>query len=205
MTFVLKTNINMTFQQYFLNNDSTVKDALRRLGDSGENFVFVVGNNKELLGTITHGDVRRWILNNGNLSDVVTRVYNDAPRHTKVDYEISLVKNMMLEEQIEAIPVLDAKRQVVELLRWREVFSCEFKTNEVLEMNNGGILKNIEETPEYDLLVTTEMYIIKKDVVPHIPSDTKFNFTELILSINNSGGKIGVYPIRQHSWIDVGK
>ena len=93
----------------------------------------MVGNNEEILGAITDGDVRRWILNNGNLSDVVTRVYNDAPRHSKVDYEISLVKSMMLEETIEAIPVLNDKRQVVELPRWREVFSCEFKPNASLQ------------------------------------------------------------------------
>jgi len=72
-------------------------------------------------------------------------------------------------------------------------------------MNNGEILKNIDEKPEYELLVNTGMYIIKKDVVHRITSDTKFDFTELILSINNSGGKIGVYPIGQHSGIDVGQ
>lgn len=340
----------MTFKQYYLKRDSTIKDALKRLGESGEKIVFVVGDKEELLGTITDGDIRRWILNDGNLSDVVTRIYNSSPKHVKMNYEMSFVKDMMLTEKIETIPVLNNEKQIVELLRWRDIFSCEFKPNRslqsvpvlvmaggkgvrmdpftrilpkpliplgdkpiieiimdqfahygcnrfyvtvnykgkmiqayfdnaecdhsikyvwedqpcgtaggirlihdildaphlfvsncdvlvkadyadiykfhiennnditiigsmkhfsipygVLDMNSGGVLKNITEKPEYDFLVNTGMYLIKSSVVQYIPAKTKFDFTELILSTNNSSGKVGVYPVGQHSWIDVGQ
>ena len=75
----------------------------------------------------------------------------------------------------------------------------------VLEVKNGGSLTGLVEKPEYDLIVNTGFYLIKKSVIGHIPADAKFDFTDLIARVNEDGGKVGVYPVGQHSWIDVGQ
>ena len=75
----------------------------------------------------------------------------------------------------------------------------------VCEINEGGELKKIEEKPEYDFLVNTGMYILEPDVLKYIPEDTFFNITDLmeVLKLNNH--RIGVYPVSEKSWIDIGQ
>ena len=75
----------------------------------------------------------------------------------------------------------------------------------VCEINDGGALKKIIEKPEYNFLVNTGMYVLKSEVLNLIPSDKAFDMTDLINAVTFSGGKVGVYPISEKSWIDIGE
>lgn len=75
----------------------------------------------------------------------------------------------------------------------------------VCEIENGGLLKNIREKPEYDLLVNTGMYILEVDVLADIPKNKLYNITDLIIDYLNKGRKIGVYPVSEKSWLDMGQ
>ncbi len=75
----------------------------------------------------------------------------------------------------------------------------------ICEIENGGNLASIKEKPEYDLLVNTGMYIINPELLKYIPSNEFFHATDLIETIRNLGKKIGVYPISENSWIDIGE
>ncbi len=75
----------------------------------------------------------------------------------------------------------------------------------VCEIENRGSLKEMKEKPEYDFLVNTGMYIINCDTLQFIPKKKAFDITDLIRSLKESGKKIGVYPVSEKSWIDIGK
>ena len=75
----------------------------------------------------------------------------------------------------------------------------------VCKIKAGGELIDLEEKPEYDLLVNTGMYIVNPDVLKYIPSGKKFDVTELIYKLMQKGGKIGVFPVSEKSWIDIGQ
>ena len=75
----------------------------------------------------------------------------------------------------------------------------------ICHIQNGGNLVSIEEKPEYDFLVNTGMYILKKSVLRHIPKNKFYNATDLIQAVQDSGGKVGLFPIDEKSWIDVGQ
>ena len=47
--------------ELFIEKDITIKEAIKRLDVTAKKILFVVENTK-LIGTITDGDVRRWIL-----------------------------------------------------------------------------------------------------------------------------------------------
>jgi hypothetical protein len=38
-----------------------------------------------------------------------------------------------------------------------------------------------------------------------IPSGIEYNFPNFLKTVKDSGGKVGVYPVSQQSWIDVGQ
>ena len=69
----------------------------------------------------------------------------------------------------------------------------------------GGQLKEIEEKPEYDFLANTGLYILNPEVLPFIPQGEQFNMTDLIRKLRDNNRRIGVYPISEESWIDVGQ
>lgn len=75
----------------------------------------------------------------------------------------------------------------------------------VCEIENGGLLKNINEKPEHDLLVNTGMYIMNKGVVELIPEGRTCNINDLIMKAKDKGFRIGVFPISESSWIDIGQ
>lgn len=75
----------------------------------------------------------------------------------------------------------------------------------VCELNSDGSLSQINEKPEYDMLVNTGMYIINPQVFKLIPSDTFYHITQLIESTLKLNKKVGVYPVSEKSWIDVGQ
>ena len=75
----------------------------------------------------------------------------------------------------------------------------------VCKISNGGELRELTEKPEYDFLVNTGMYVISPQALDLIPQAKKFDATELIEAIKQSGKKVGVYPIDEKSWIDIGQ
>ncbi|MBP3193950.1 sugar phosphate nucleotidyltransferase [Natronogracilivirga saccharolytica] len=74
----------------------------------------------------------------------------------------------------------------------------------VCKVSSDGKLVSLEEKPEYDLLVNTGMYVLNSDLLRYIPDDEFFHITDLIDKISDSH-KIGIYPISENSWIDVGE
>ena len=61
------------------------------------------------------------------------------------------------------------------------------------------------EKPEFDFLVNTGLYVVNPDILHLIPKDKLYHITHLIEDIKNKGKKIGVYPIDDEAWIDVGQ
>lgn len=75
----------------------------------------------------------------------------------------------------------------------------------VCEIKSGGVLKNIKEKPQYDLLVNTGMYLMNPDALLYIPKNEHCHITDLISRLKNDNKRIGVFPVSEKSWIDVGQ
>lgn len=73
-----------------------------------------------------------------------------------------------------------------------------------LETGEGGLLKSIQEKPELTYKVNTGMYILEPHLIEEIPQDEFYHITFLIEKLMREGRRVGVYPINEGSWIDVG-
>jgi len=74
----------------------------------------------------------------------------------------------------------------------------------VCEIEKGGTLKKINEKPEYDFLVNTGMYLLNPEVFRFIPNNKFYNITDLISVLKKNNYEVGVYPVSEKSWIDIG-
>jgi dTDP-glucose pyrophosphorylase len=75
----------------------------------------------------------------------------------------------------------------------------------VMETGKGGNLITMKEKPELTFQINTGMYILEPSVLEFIPDNEFFHITDLIDSIQKSGKKIGVFPIPDKSWHDIGE
>ena len=335
-------------EKVLIQSDITIKDALKQMDIAAEKILIVAGKNNILQGVITDGDIRRWILKDGALDEIVGKIMNDSPIYVEEQYDITNVKKIMLEEKIECIPVIDKNRKVVSAIFWFDLFkekvpildkinnpvvimaggsgtrlqpftkilpkplipigekpiiemiiekfiefgckdfylsvnykssmikayfndlkpsysikyieekkplgtagslyllknkmkktffvsNCDIlisadysdvlkfhKSNNnkitavsslkhylipygIIEMSEGGILRKIKEKPEYDFLVNTGMYIFEPEVLNDIPDNKLFLMTDLINIYLEKGKKVGVYPVSDKSWVDMGQ
>ncbi|MDA7707909.1 sugar phosphate nucleotidyltransferase [Flavobacteriaceae bacterium] len=75
----------------------------------------------------------------------------------------------------------------------------------VCEINSVGELKQLKEKPEYDFLVNSGMYIVNPETLDLIPKNQFYNITELILCVKENGGRVGVFPVSEKSYLDAGQ
>jgi len=75
----------------------------------------------------------------------------------------------------------------------------------ICELNGEGGLERIKEKPEYNFLVNAGMYVLNPAVLEMIPDNQLFHITHLIDKIKENGGQIGVYPVSEKAWLDVGQ
>ncbi|NNC95041.1 MAG: NTP transferase domain-containing protein [Chitinophagales bacterium] len=73
-----------------------------------------------------------------------------------------------------------------------------------LETKEGGILEHIEEKPELTFLVNSGMYILEAETLDYIPENEFFHITHLIDKLREENLRVGVFPVSEKSWLDIG-
>jgi dTDP-glucose pyrophosphorylase len=81
-------------------------------------------------------------------------------------------------------------------------FSIPYGT---IDYQSGGVLKGIEEKPEMTFVVNTGMYVLEPGLINEIPENKFFHITNLINNIIERGGKVGVFPVSEGAWMDIGE
>ncbi len=74
----------------------------------------------------------------------------------------------------------------------------------VLETKENGVLTGVSEKPELTFQVNSGMYILEPELLKEIPENEFFHITHLMEKILERGGKVGVFPVSEGSWMDIG-
>ena len=72
-------------------------------------------------------------------------------------------------------------------------------------VDEDGCLDEIHEKPSYHHLINTGFYIMNSDVLKNMPSSRKVDMDELIEILQKKKLRVGVYPVAEEKWIDVGQ
>lgn len=338
----------MNYEKLLISSEISVKESIKIMDDTAHKILIIINDCKEVKGVVTDGDVRRFILKNGNLDESVFCIANKNPIIFKEGYDQKELKKLMSEKFIEAIPIIDNTNKLINICFWHDFFeekqsyyekiktpvvimaggkgtrlypytkilpkplipigekpiveiiidrfraydckefyisvnykatmikayfndiekdylinyiqeekplgtagslhllknnlkttffvsNCDVlidanysdmlkyhkeKNNKitmiaslkhyvipygVVEINEKELLKNIKEKPEFSFLVNTGMYILEPDVLTDIPENQFFHITDLINSYIKKGKNVGVYPISEKSWMDMGQ
>ncbi len=329
---------------------ASIKEAMESLDKTAEKVLLVVNDEEKLIGSLTDGDIRRYILREQDLLGTIENAYNKNPIFVfQEDFDREKVKKIFAENKMSLIPILDQSRKIVDYVTWEKVFGndrrsenrkldipvvimaggsgtrlepftkvlpkplvpvgekpvidhiidnfraygiCEFyltihrmskiirayfeekspdysidffeedeprgtagglkllanklkrpffvsncdiiiKTDYadlyrfhtknsydislvasvkqfnipygICELNGIGSLNKIQEKPKYSFLVNTGLYVLNPSVIDLIPDNKLFHITHLLDKVRENKGTIGVYPISEKAWIDVGQ
>jgi dTDP-glucose pyrophosphorylase len=108
---------------------------MEQLEKSEEKIVFVVDADSRLIGSLTDGDIRRWILSDGDLKAEVSRVCNQKPYMAEEGVGTELVRTEMLNGNFSCVPVVNPSREIVRLLFWKELFQSVGATKPKRRLN----------------------------------------------------------------------
>jgi len=342
--------MNNEFLSLLINGNASVKEAIKLLDKNDEKILFVVDDENRLIGSLTDGDVRRWILKEGSLKENVSKACFGGTYWAGQNADINLIKEEIQKMGIEFVPILDENKRIIDFLIWEKLFDGKVKRTTIekleipviimaggkgtrldpftkvlpkplipigdktileiifdkfteyqvdhfylsinhkakiiksyfeelqpeysitylyeykplgtvgaikqlegqfegdflltncdiiidtnytdllkfhrenknditlvatlkhynipygiCEIENGGTLVNIKEKPEFDFLINTGMYLISADLIKFIPLNEFFHITDLMKVVQKSGKKVGVYPISENSWTDIGE
>lgn len=333
----------MRLDDFLISEGTTVIDAMKQLDLVARKILFVT-DNKKLVATLTDGDIRRWILKKGSLTDPIAYLANYSPIFLRIEKK-ERAKKYMKQHSIEALPIVDEKNEIVTIVFWNEeeinsfnkmnvpivimagglgtrlypytkilpkplipigdlpiiehimnrfnrqgnsrffiivnhkknmikaylndiqkdyevnfvdedeplgtggglsllknqisepfflsncdiliesdyskmykhhidqnnfiTIICSLKVLKipygVVEVSDKGNIDKMEEKPEISFLVNTGMYIVDPRVINELEMHEKIHFTDIIEKYRKLGEKIGVYPISESSWMDMGQ
>ena len=73
-----------------------------------------------------------------------------------------------------------------------------------LETGINGSLIELKEKPDLTFKINSGMYILEPHLLNEIPENKVFHITQLIDQVKKRNGKVGVYPVSEKSWKDIG-
>lgn len=75
----------------------------------------------------------------------------------------------------------------------------------VVEINENGAIEKMKEKPVLSFITNTGMYIVEPNVIEELEHGITIGFPDIIERYRQAGNKVGVYPISENSWLDMGQ
>lgn len=74
-----------------------------------------------------------------------------------------------------------------------------------IKTSENGKLVSLKEKPELTFKINSGMYILEPHLLNEIPENQFYHITHLIEKIQQKGDNIGVFPVSEKSWKDIGE
>lgn len=118
-------------KKYCANIDISVADAMRIIDKSAKGILFVSDADDKLIGCVTDGDIRRWLLKTADFSASITDVMCNTPR-CLLKSEANDARRFMLDHSITAVPIVDGDHRILEIVYLNDATENSKKHTSVL-------------------------------------------------------------------------
>ena len=140
----------MPFRKHLINSNGTIKYALELLSSVGlDTILFAINENKQLIGSITDGDIRRGLLKGLSIENPIAEIINPNPKFIrKENYSIDEIRNLR-NNNYKVIPVLDKNDVIINIISFRSILSYLPIDVVIMAGGLGSRLKPLtDETPK---------------------------------------------------------
>ena len=103
---------DQNLQKFIGNENLTVSETMQRIGNNANGILFILKENGILTSCITDGDIRRYLLSGGNMTDNALRAANKKPKYA---LDLAGAKKLYHKRNYVAIPIVDADGRLVDV------------------------------------------------------------------------------------------
>ena len=183
---------NMNIDEFIINEDATVLEAMWRL-DTVARTVLFVAEDKRLLAALTDGDIRRWILKGGDLNADIQAVANYSPKYL-IESNKQEALQYMKKHFIEALPILRKDKTILSIILWNDIEFIEHREqlNIPVVIMAGGLGKRLY--PYTNILPKPLIPIGEIPITEHIINQfCKFGCNKFYFIVNHKKNMIKAY------------
>lgn len=179
----------MIFNNLLINNHAKIKDAFKKISIGGQKCLIVSNKQGILEGTISDGDLRKYILNKKNLNQTISKIYNKKPFFAKKNFNKEYIKKIFIKKKYDLVPVIDSNKKIIDILTWEKIFKFKKKKkqlNNLVVIMAGG--KGTRLDPFTRVLPKPLIPIKNKTIIEHILDEFKKNgLNNFFISLNYKG------------------
>lgn len=176
------------WESVLLTPTKSIRDALGVLNDIRSQFVMVVDEARQLLGTVTDGDIRRGLLMGITLDSPVENVMYRDPLVVPPEMPRDSIEKLLVANRIHHLPIVDGRRVVIGLHTLEDLLEREVRENLMVVMAGGKgtrLLPFTESCPKPLLPVNG------KPILEHILMRAQQDgFSRFLISVHYLGGMI---------------
>lgn len=179
------------WRKAILPDNATIQHVISNLDKVAIRIVLVVDDSGKLQGTISDGDVRRALLRGLDLKSSVESVVYRNPLVVPPEVSKDTVRQLMISNKIQQIPVVNEQNNVVGLHLWDEMTLSPVRSNLMVIMAGG---KGTRLRPYTENCPKPMLQVAGKPMLEHIIERAKIEgFSHFVLAINYLG-----YMIEDH-------
>lgn len=108
-------NCENKIQAYICEKNSPVIEAMTKIDQNSVGLVYITDTARHLVGCLTDGDIRRFLIRQGNLNATAKEVMNREPKYVKTS-ELSTAKEKMEKEKIYSVAVVDEDMVILDVV-----------------------------------------------------------------------------------------
>lgn len=170
----------------FISENELLYNAILQLNKTGTRCLFVIGKSKIFKGTLTDGDIRRYIVKDKNFNVRISKIYNKKPFFV---YENKISNNSKLENFFKKnksliVPVLNTKKVPINYLPFIKKEVSKKLDNLVLIMAGG---QGSRLKPYTDILPKPLIPINNKPMILNILDKfKKSDFNNFLITIKKN-------------------
>ena len=181
----------------FVNRKETIKKAMIKIKKNGTRTVVVIDSKKQLLGTLSEGDIQKALIKNKKLVSNIEGIYNKNPKKINIkNINKKKISQIFINGQYGILPAVNSSNIVQKVLTWEEIFNSEkeqvnLKNIDVVIMAGG---KGERLKPYTEVLPKPLIPVNNKPMLEHIIENfSYFNFSKFHLVLNHQANLIKSY------------
>ena len=111
-------------QKYLGTKDMSAVEAMQKIDINSKGILYIVDEKGRLLGSLTDGDIRRWLIKTANLNSRASdMMYQDVRFLFQDDHKKA--GNFMKKWEINSVPIVDSDYRIVDIVISAEDVAAE--------------------------------------------------------------------------------
>lgn len=185
---------NERLDDFIGKNTINMVEALKKIDINALGVLFIVDEEEKLVGALSDGDIRRWLIKTGELKTQVYMVMNNNPKYLSFD-QVDLAKDEIVKNFITAIPIVDDNMHIIDIVADKDLDESKYKDklkNVPVVMMAGG--KGTRLYPYTQILPKPLIPVGEKPIAEHIIDGfCKYGCNEFHMIVNHKKNMIKAY------------